>query len=265
MQKVTVSYGEYGRLCEAMSRLSLKASRLPTDEEIGILTSEMAGYFLGLTVWLVEKDGCMPRRKGLPGTIEKLNDRLDEAMADFMESKDGAETAGWENIEYTDYEKLYGEVEKIGFISEGVFPSKKEILELFRPNMKFCLGFVMLLLFKNPDMKGKEEYGLLRKSAADYFILRKGEKEVCMNRAEYYDLVDTFGSIRIDREGWWPTMEDVNNKIRPNFALCFDFVLWLLNSEEKPKKDEEKEACRALKEMVRENTEISTGRDIPWL
>ena len=53
--------------------------------------------------------------------------------------------------------------------------------------------------------------------------------------------------------GWYPTLREIEKYIKPNPTGYIPFILWILENNELPQTDEEKEIVRKLNEIIREN------------
>lgn len=80
MQKMTISYDEYDDLCEIAQKIVCKLSRLPTTEEIDMMTSCHIGHFLLLLTWLVENENGIPDTQENKQLREYVNDKIEDAI-----------------------------------------------------------------------------------------------------------------------------------------------------------------------------------------
>ena len=109
MQKMTISYDEYDDLCEIAQKIVCKLSRLPTTEEIDMMTSCHIGHFLLLLTWLVENENGIPDTQENKQLREYVNDKIEDAMCNYMFFSKETEklTDGCVYLDINEYTQIY--------------------------------------------------------------------------------------------------------------------------------------------------------------
>lgn len=266
MQKLMISYKEYAKVCEITTRMECKLSRLPTMEEIDLLASDQTGYFLSILTWLIEGNSGIP---DLPETMELREyviDKLDDGMADYMffSKQEDTQTGKWK-IDEADYREMLHIIEAIDFLDVKEFPTDNQLQEFFLPIIKYSFGFLLFYLRKNRDKKGSVGYKRVSNLLDAHYELHIEHKMFTMTEKEYENLCKAVSNCPIQRENWWPTIQEITDIIIPNIKNCYDFILWILKTGPKPESLKEKEAVKLLRNIVRENTYITEKGAVLWL
>ena len=266
MQKITVSYQEYDQLCQKVSELKCRLSRLPTKKEIEEISSYMTGYFFSILTWLVENENGIPETEEGDALREYVNDRIDEGIEHYMSFQNDIENPieKWK-INLNDYLKAYEIAEKLDFLEIKDFPNVKQANECIKPLVKYHFGFILVLLLRHKDIENSVEYQNLKQLLEDNFDLVSDKKRIKMSMEEYEQLCQSVENCYVKRKRWWPTEEEINDIIIPNLELCYDFVVWILETGPDPVKPKEKKSMKILQEIIRENTDFSEEKKIPWI
>lgn len=267
MQKITISYDEYDDLCEIAQKIVCKLSRLPTTEEIDMMTSCHIGHFLLLLTWLVENENGIPDTQENKQLREYVNDKIEDAMCNYMFFTKQTEklTDGCVYLDINEYTQIYNIIKKIEFIHTEEIPASKEIQEFFLPSIKFSFGFLLFFLYKGKTVKSSTRYVFLKQFMGDHYELLQNRKLVNMTLPEYDNLCASMSNCLIKRENWWPSVEEIEDIIIPNLRLCYEFILWIIYTGPAPETAEEKEVVKILRSLIRNNTNITEEVNVPWL
>lgn len=266
MQKIEISYEEYDKLCKISSTIECKLLRLPTREEIDLLTSSQIGYFLSVLTWLIESGSGIPDTPDAREIREYTIDRLDDGMAEYMYlSKQSEMTSGKMKIDISDYRQILNIAKTVDFIDTGELLADEQINTQFLPMAKYCFGFLMIFLVKNRPKRGLSRYKHLRKVMDDHYVLQDNHKLFNMTEKQYSDLCEAILKCPVRRDGWWPTMQETVGIIIPNIENCYDFILWILKTGPKPENPEENKVYKLLRAVIRENTNITEEGEVSWL
>ena len=266
MQKITVSYQEYDLLCRKVPEITCSLSRLPTKEEINKISSYKTGYFFSLLAWLVESEDGIPGTEDGDILREYVNDRIDDGIENYMLfQKDPEDQSERWKISSNDYEQVYETVEKIDFLEAETFPNVKQVNECFQPLVKFHFGFILFMLMKFKNKKKSPEYHYMKQLLEDNFELVSNEKKFKMTPEEYDKLCQSVEGCCVKRGKWWPTEEEINKIIIPNLGMCYDFIIWILETGPEPSNPKEEKSMKILQGIIRENTDFSETKEIPWV
>lgn len=265
--KLTISYEEYDTLCQKAASIECSMIRLPTKEEIDLISSYQTGYFLLLLVWLVENEKGIPSTKETEDLREYVLDKIDDGMSEYMYfSKDPAEIpAGKIKLDIRDYKEIVDIVGQIDFLNVSNIPSETELLDWCSPKSPFYFGFLLLFLYKNASKHCSLRYKCLRNMLDDQYELIMSDKMFQMSEEKYEALIQSVSNCPFKREKWWPSNSEIENIILPNLKNCYDFIIWILNTGEKPSTLKEKESAKKLRAIIRENTELSEEGAVKWL
>ena len=265
--KLTISYEEYDILCQKAASIECSLIRLPTKEEIDLISSYQTGYFLLLLVWLVENEKGIPSTKETEDLREYVLDKIDDGMSEYMYfSKDPAEIpTGKIKLDIRDYKEIVDIVGQIDFLNVSNIPSETELLDWCSPKSPFYFGFLLLFLYKNASKHCSLRYKCLRNMLDDQYELTMSDKMFQMSEEKYEALIQSVSNCPFKREKWWPSNSEIENVILPNLKNCYDFILWILNTGEKPSALKEKESAKKLRAIIRENTELSEEGAVKWL
>lgn len=64
------------------------------------------------------------------------------------------------------------------------------------------------------------------------------------------EMCDAFESMQYRCDDWFPTLEEIKTLLEPNIDKDWKFALWILETSNEPKTQEEKEARRYLMNLV---------------
>ena len=70
------------------------------------------------------------------------------------------------------------------------------------------------------------------------------------------EMCDNFEVMKFKAGPWWPTMEEINTKIKPRIKEYLKFVIWITETAEEPKTEEEKKAKSSLLKLIYENLRV---------
>lgn len=226
--------------------------QLSAGEMEGIVSSGFCQHFLTLFLWV-------QRKASEKGKTKSVLENMDE-MLEFTEGNPPLR----QSVSYPDFVHIYHLAEKLNVIKKGWLPSKEEINEFFRPTIAHGLGFCLVLLSKNRKLSDMEEYQMLHRVVSDYYTVEEPEKKYQIAFDKFEKLSQEMEGYRFQKGNWWPTKEEVEYYIRPNFEICFDFIIWILESNNPPSTSEEREVYHILNQMVEQNTLFLEGDPVKW-
>lgn len=234
---------------------------IPSIEDIKNMESLGMIYFLLLSVLVLERE-YTSLTEDEKKQIQFLNRVILKNIV-FVEKKTGKKEK--QKISYTTYENLVKFARNCGWVKKGWLPSEAFIKEYISPNIQYCFGFVILLLVKNEESTENGSYRLLRTLIHQNYELERDDKRIQITCAEYEEFCKKMSQFRIKRERWLPTKYEIEKIIVPNIEICFDFVIWILETGPAPYTEEEKEIFYLLNRVLQENMRFVEGEEIAWL
>lgn len=85
--------------------------------------------------------------------------------------------------------------------------------------------------------------------------LRADMEEKDKNYKKFSSITYSFHSMAFQCKNWLPTEEQIQNIIIPNIAICFDFVLWILETCRVNTMEDEKVVTQLIG-VVNENSSL---------
>lgn len=251
--KQIMTYDEYEFLCDSLPGIGIERGRwwLGKDDVDSMLSIGLE-HFIGLFVWILETD---PK----PETVEEKQqyaymNRVLKANVDFVERKENQEGKGKEKLNYDTYRNIYKVIQKIDFMPEKWEVKRKEISEVIDPGMDYCLALILLIIKTAPsgDMVSKLLNQKLKKK---YDLVKEGK----VSFEEYERLYDGMQHVCLERDGWWPSEDEVRDIIIPNANLCLDFITWILDTGPSPRTKEEKRIRKLLVKVLEDHVDFEGG------
>ena len=71
------------------------------------------------------------------------------------------------------------------------------------------------------------------------------------------EMCENFENMRYKAKAWWPTVEDIRTKMEPKIKDQIAFAIWITETADNPKTDEEKEAKKYLLRLIYKNLKVS--------
>ncbi len=93
-------------------------------------------------------------------------------------------------------------------------------------------------------------------SASNNQKLHFNKGKVCTTFDDYDELVARVSSMPFKRGEWWPTDYQIEHYIRPNFDLCYEFIVWMLETGPAPETEEQAESKKKLNDLLIEKIEF---------
>lgn len=84
------------------------------------------------------------------------------------------------------------------------------------------------------------------------------KKEITFD--EFAAMCDRFDEADFKAGHWWPTMDEIKTKIEPKIKDMLEFAIWIVETAEPPKNDEEKEARTYLNNLINKNLKFKDKR-----
>lgn len=71
---------------------------------------------------------------------------------------------------------------------------------------------------------------------------------------EQFDkLCENVKKIEFKPDGWFPTVNEIEENIKPNVYKMINFILWILENNDLPKTKEDKESFKLLNKLIKDN------------
>lgn len=207
---IYVTYDEYDKLCEELPKLKLERGYwFPQMTELEAMQSAGLEHFLGFLVWILETE---PRK--VSDREKEIMNCINQMILSNVHFYDG-EPMPQKEISIVEYLKVDTAAGTISLPTIGKWaPTQKDMDILENP---FCMGFKLWLI---RSKKGNETVDRLR----------AGMEEKDKNYKKFSSITYSFHSMAFQCKNWLPTEEQIQNIIIPNIAICFDFVLWILET-----------------------------------
>ena len=253
-----ISYDVYDELCDSVSDFG-DFHWIPTEAETDRMSVIGMTFFMALIARTLEAD------RALDDEEEKQLAYLNKTVirnVEFLE--DEPEMTEEIPISYKEYDKICEFVVKADIDLGQWFPNLKEIESVIKPNIRYCFALVLVLLNGANEKQRAKECDVLRQLVQDSFELTGLKKEVSMNRAEYEALCGSMSGIKLERENWCPSVEEIDTIIVPNFKKCYDFVIWLLETGKTPSTDNDKVAAKKLHQVMKEHMSVKYENCSIW-
>ena len=77
-----------------------------------------------------------------------------------------------------------------------------------------------------------------------------------MTYDEYDETEDRLLDLDYAADGWWPTKEDLKNKLKLNNKSDVEFLMWILATNPEPDYPDEKESRKLIKDILYKNLEL---------
>ena len=71
-----------------------------------------------------------------------------------------------------------------------------------------------------------------------------------MSFTEYDILADRLSKNNFKCGPWWPTVEEIQTMIEPNLNKYLEFLIWILETAEKPETEEQKESKKYINKLL---------------
>lgn len=256
-----VSYDEYDRLCEEVSRINpdMKAE-LPSMESLRMLRELDVSLTLGLFAYLLEHNGDADSEKE---KLRYINNTILEKV-EFTEAVPFRKR-GPRPVPEAEYKKLTEALDSIQGAGPGALPTVRIQDALLGKSIQFCLGLGAWFLRTHRKKHKTEEYRHLRDALGKAYTLEP-DPDICrVPEDKYRKSREQVLRMHFQHDDWWPTPQEIEQIIAPNFEMCYDFILWLLESEKKPVTGEQRKSARMLKELLEDRLRIMKEGEQEWL
>lgn len=77
-----------------------------------------------------------------------------------------------------------------------------------------------------------------------------------MSFDKFNELCEDVTKYDFKPNGWYPKMEEIEKNIEPNVLENLSFIVWILENNELPKTEEEKEIVKKLNKLIENNIEF---------
>lgn len=78
-----------------------------------------------------------------------------------------------------------------------------------------------------------------------------------MREADLNQLCENYESMKFKAGSWWPTVDKIKTHIEPKMKSSMKFAIWITETADDPKNDEEKEAKKYLLKLIYKNLKIT--------
>lgn len=73
---------------------------------------------------------------------------------------------------------------------------------------------------------------------------------------DYDAMCDRFADMPYQCDNWWPSPEELDQKINGEINQYIDFLVWILETNEAPETEEEKRSEKYINKLLRENLKL---------
>ncbi len=245
MSEIRISYDLYDGMCDVLSELGAGEAIIPSWNVIKRLHKLDVGLTAGLLAYFSENATASNDDE------KKRLTYINELISEYVEFFEGDEPdAGVTVIKEGDYTAITELAKECIPYMKKDMPKESSVVKQLGPYIRYC--FLLAYCFYE---KAAGKAPGLKKILVDNFRLEWDEKPVEITQTEYEALLDDFASNRYGNEHWVPDMEDVMDYIIPNFPKCYDFVFWIIETQE-PKSGKEKATISYLRELFDKNVRI---------
>lgn len=247
MAYIQLSKSEYYDLTAKMCEIELPSGmRPPSEKDIQKMFSVDPRYFLSLAIWI---QSVQPTEHK---DIWQMRQELVSSLLDKFVWISEEPTASYERIPvtipYLDYQKVRIIAKQLSFLGKGWMPFSLEQM----PDPRFSFGFDLSVLIKNSGAEGTEPLSEFRDYVEKTFACGEDPRDMVVNYDDYEQLINSVESLPYKRDRWWPTPDEIETIIKPNFSMCYEFVVWILETGPEPKNKTEREAVLLLNQMLKD-------------
>ena len=73
---------------------------------------------------------------------------------------------------------------------------------------------------------------------------------------DYDAMCERFGIMQYKCDDWWPTPEELKEKMGNEINPYLDFLTWIVETNNPPTTDEEKRSLKYINKLLRENLKL---------
>lgn len=77
-----------------------------------------------------------------------------------------------------------------------------------------------------------------------------------MTFTEYDELVDRLHENKYSCDDWWPTPDELKEKMGGEINTNIPFLVWIMETNNPPETEEEKESYKYINKLLRENLKL---------
>ena len=70
------------------------------------------------------------------------------------------------------------------------------------------------------------------------------------------EMCDVFEEMKYKASAWWPTVEEIRTKLAPRIKDQISFAIWITETADAPKTEEEKAAKSYLLRLIYDNLKV---------
>lgn len=71
-----------------------------------------------------------------------------------------------------------------------------------------------------------------------------------MSFDEYDTLIDRLNDNSFKCEDWWPTVEEIKEKIEPDLQKNLEFLIWIMETAQPPETEEQKASKKYINDLL---------------
>lgn len=245
-----ISYDAYNILAERMEQVKIKDFNdwIPTKKDIEKMVSIGLIDCLGIVSWITERyyENLMPEEKD---RIKLLNHLVIKLVHFTEHNQDSAEK---KVITRKKYKEILRFVRTSRLNKLETIPDIESLKEWFSSVEKYCLVFILWFLEYAKDNGLNEHRDYLLSTFHEHFEIISEIEPIIVTLNELDSLCKIYEQFIHEQENWWPTLEEIDEVIEPNFSVSYDFALWLLVSGPDPITKEQAKSKSVLRELLME-------------
>lgn len=73
---------------------------------------------------------------------------------------------------------------------------------------------------------------------------------------EYDELVERLQENKYPCDDWWPRPEELKEKMEGEINTNIPFLVWIIETNNPPETEKEKESCRYINKLLRDNLKL---------
>lgn len=242
-----IDYETYDELVDKANTLP-SLNWIPTDEEIDRM--EDAGIEPCLFLITMVLEHAEPVTVSEKKRISRLNKTVLSNMEFGEEKKDTQDPIIMEAASFHEIEEV---ILSRKFVCPDPFYKEGHAFftgEYFR----YCIAYMIYGVHCEYALAHREIIDEMQKALDERIKLTGEERVVFLTKKEYRDMRQRdhrMDAIReYEQDPYYPTEQEIMERLLPNLRQCYDFVIWLLEDGKEPKTPEEV-SSRQLLEYIR--------------
>lgn len=235
MEKILISFAVYDQMIDKVEKFHINTADFTSTDIERMIKSDFRSY-VSLLLYIMEKGAD-------PEISKQINQAFYRRLL-FVEYKKEERPYQFSELAY---KKIYDTTQKLPETKDILIPTNDELEKDYITDIEYYLGLFLWVL-KKANLNDKQKTQL--RSFVLQYVERIEKRELLMEFDEFERLSEKMGNLSYKRGKWLPTREEIRDYIIPNMNICYDFIIWIIESGRPPETEEEKEIIRELNHLL---------------